>query len=176
MNGFLYQYVALAMQASQVYNVTIPGGRKYNVPSGNITFDDSIEADYPNQFSYSTEAIAGADDFMDGNTTVRDIFDLIVENTREVTPTCAFFTTRPYLFILLTCLQSRRNHLDTWVRTQRSASKQYVLTIIPSGTIRMDGPSVRLSSFPRTALSSSSIRFLSSETPSVHSTLRLPIF
>ncbi|KAF9793491.1 Alpha/Beta hydrolase protein [Thelephora terrestris] len=86
-NGFLYEYVALVLQASQAHNVTIPGGRKYNVPPGNITIDDTADTFFPNRTSYSQAAIAGADDFEDGNTTISNIFDIIVENTREVTPT-----------------------------------------------------------------------------------------
>ncbi|KAF9793484.1 hypothetical protein BJ322DRAFT_132608 [Thelephora terrestris] len=86
-NGFLYEYVALVLQASQAYNVTVPGGRKYDVPSGNITIDDTVDTFYPNRTSYSQAAIAGSDDFSDGNVTTRDSFDVIVENTREVTPT-----------------------------------------------------------------------------------------
>ena len=48
MNSFLYAYVALVMQASQAHNVPIPGGRKYSVPSGNITIDDTVDTFYPN--------------------------------------------------------------------------------------------------------------------------------
>ena len=88
MNGFLSEYVALVLQASQAHNVTIPGGRKYNIPSGKITIDDTVDTFYPNRTSYSQAAIAGSDDFSDGNVTTRDSFDAIVENTREVTPTC----------------------------------------------------------------------------------------
>ena len=88
MNGFLYEYVALVLQASQAHNVTIPGGPKYNIPSGKITIDDTVDTFYPNRTSYSQAAIAGSDDFSDGNVTTRDSFDVIVENTREVTPTC----------------------------------------------------------------------------------------
>jgi len=85
-NGFLYEFVGLVLQASQAHNVTAPGGRKYNVPSENIAIDDTVSASYPNRTSYSVVAISGADDFNDGNTTIKDIFDIIVENTREVTP------------------------------------------------------------------------------------------
>ena len=94
LNGFLYEYVALVLQASQAYNVTIPGGRKYNVPSGKITIYEAAETFSSNRTSYSQVAIAGADDFDDGNTTIKDVFDIIVENTREITPACTFFTIR----------------------------------------------------------------------------------
>ena len=101
-NGFLYEYVALILQASQAYNVTIPGCRKYNVPGGNITTDDTVENSYPIRVSYSQAAIAGADNFNDTSATIRDIFDIFVENTRELTPTCVFITIRPTWFISLT--------------------------------------------------------------------------
>ena len=87
-NGFLYEFVGLVLQASQAHNIPVPCGRKYNVPSEKITIDNTVATFYPNVTSYTQVAIAGADDFMDGNTTIRDMFDIIVKNTREVTPTC----------------------------------------------------------------------------------------
>ena len=42
----------------------------------------------PNLTSYTTAAIAGADNFNDNNATIRDAFDMIVNVTREVTPSC----------------------------------------------------------------------------------------
>ena len=171
MNGFLYEYVALVLQASQAYNVTIPGGRKYNVPSGNITIDNTVDTSSPNRTSYSPVAIAGADDYNDGNTTIKDVFDIIVENTREVTPACTFFTIGSHSFILLTFPQSSWNRVDTRVCTKRTVSNQYFLTRVSPGIIRMDGLSVRLSGLPRTALSNSNTLFLSSETLFVYSML-----
>ena len=94
MNGFLYGYVALVLQASQAHNITVPGCHKYNVPTGNITIDDTLETSSPNRTSYTTEAIAGADDINDGSATIRDVFDGIVEITREVTPTCKSLLSR----------------------------------------------------------------------------------
>jgi hypothetical protein len=87
-NGFLYAYVALVLQASQTYNVTTPGGHKYNIPSGNITIDNTVATFYPKMTSYTQIAITGADDYSDSDTTVNDIFNLIVKNTREISPTC----------------------------------------------------------------------------------------
>ena len=104
MNGLVYQIVALVLQASQAHNVTINGGHKYNIPSGNITINPSPfgATSAPNLTSYSTAAISGADDFNDDNTTIRDLFDIIVNTTREVTPTCKFPIVHSYLTVLLT--------------------------------------------------------------------------
>jgi len=96
-NTDVYQIVALVLQASQAYNVTIGGGHKYNVPSGNITFDQS-SLNQVSLTSYSVSAISGADDFNDDDTTIEDLFDDIVGITREVTPTCKISIIRPYRF------------------------------------------------------------------------------
>ena len=93
MNTDLYSIVALVLQATQALNITVPGGRKYNVPTGNFTLSSNITGtSTPALTSYSPVAIAGADDFADGSVTIKDIFDIIVSNTREVTPTCEFST------------------------------------------------------------------------------------
>ena len=34
MNTDIYAFVALVLQASQALNITIPGGKKYNIPTG----------------------------------------------------------------------------------------------------------------------------------------------
>ena len=169
-NGFLYEYVALVLQASQAYNVTIPGCGKYNVPSGNITIDDTVENYYPTRVSYSQSAIVGADNFNDANTTIRDVFDIFVGNTRELTPTCTFLTIRPTVFIVLTCPRSSRNCLATGVRTI-SISENYLLTTTSPDSTRMGGPSVLLSGSLRTVSSGSSTRPFSLEIQFVHSML-----
>ena len=82
----LYPTVVSILQIAQAHGVTVPGGRQYNVPSDNVT--DPILKGYntpeSNLFSYSLVAIAGADDFGDSNTAINDIFDFIVETTRNV--------------------------------------------------------------------------------------------
>ena len=88
MNNDAYPIVALVLQSAQAHNVTIPGGKKYNVPSGNITIDQSSTSQNTPNTSYSTVAITGADDFRDKNTQIKDVFDDIVENTRDISPTC----------------------------------------------------------------------------------------
>ena len=81
--------MALALQISQAHNITIAGGRKYNVPSGNITLEDPFEGEpHPSVMSYSEYAISGADDFSDVGVTVKEVFDFVVKTTREITPTC----------------------------------------------------------------------------------------
>ncbi|KAF9644793.1 alpha/beta-hydrolase [Thelephora ganbajun] len=91
-NSYVYDVVALALQASRAHNITVPGGHKYKVPSGNVTINRSFlslasVASSPNLTSYTSMAISGADDFNDDNTKIKDIFDIIVDTTREVTST-----------------------------------------------------------------------------------------
>ena len=98
-NSYVYQFLGLVLQASRAYNVTIDGGAKYNVPSGEFTIDQSILSELgvtssPNLTSYTIAAISGADDFNDDNATIRDVFDTIVSVTREVTPSCKFSVIR----------------------------------------------------------------------------------
>ena len=166
-NGFLYEFVALVLQASQAHDITIPGCAKYNVPSGKITIDDTVATYYPNKTSYTQEAIAGADDFNDGDTTIRDIFDIIVENTREVTPTGESLSSAR-VFILLTYPRSSGNCLVDWVGMRRNNPKEHVLKISSTGTFRMGGLSAPLSGFLRTVPRSSNTRSSSSGIPFVN--------
>ena len=99
-NGFVYEIVVLILQTARVHNVTIPGRKKYSVPSGNITIDNDA-ASTPTLSPYSIVAITGADRFRDDNTRVKDIFDTFVEITRDITPTCEFPTTRSYPLVLI---------------------------------------------------------------------------
>lgn len=97
MNTSIYQFVAFVLQASKAHNVTVDGGAKYSVPSGEFAIDEStfgaFLSDVPpsrDLTSYALTAISGADNFNDDETTIGDVFNLIVNNTREVTPTCRF--------------------------------------------------------------------------------------
>jgi hypothetical protein len=87
-NGYVYEFVAFVLQASQAYNITIDGGDKYNVPSGTIVTGMMGNAPPPGLTSYTETAIIGADDFNDDDTTLSNVFDTIVNLTRQVTPTC----------------------------------------------------------------------------------------
>ena len=89
-NSFVYQLVGLVLQASQAHNIAIEGCAKYNVPSGNITLTGTGNPSSPTLTSYSLTAIIGADDFVDSNATMTDLFDTIVDVTQQITPTCAF--------------------------------------------------------------------------------------
>jgi len=89
-NGVVYQFVGLVLQASQVHNIAIEGCAKYNAPSGNVTLTGTGSPSSPTLTSYSLAAIIGADDFVDSNATMKDLFDTIVNVTRQITPTCAF--------------------------------------------------------------------------------------
>ena len=104
MNNDIYPLVALILQTAQAYNITIDGGAKYNVPSTvDMSFLNDIGAAAPeNLTSYSLDAIAGADILVDDSVTIKDVFDVIVNITREVTPTCGSSTVRSYPLVLLT--------------------------------------------------------------------------
>ena len=97
-NTDVYNFVALALQAAEALNITAPGGRKYNVPTGNIAINDTGDTS-TELVSYTGVAIAGADDIYDGGVTIKDVFDAIVNITRTVTPTCKFSTVSLYLLI-----------------------------------------------------------------------------
>lgn len=117
MNSDIYTFVASILQIAQAHNVTVDRSARYNVPSGTINASSLSDAPSPNLTSYTEAAIVGADDFNDGSTTITDVFDIIVNITRQVTPTCEFPIVRLYLFVLLT-LQSSRNRLESWVRAR----------------------------------------------------------
>jgi len=94
-NNEVYQLIGLIHQTALARNVTLDGSLKINVPSGEFTFDKSglgkSGAALGPLTSYSPAAIAGADNFNDDSATISDVFDSIVENTRDITPTCEFF-------------------------------------------------------------------------------------
>lgn len=99
-NTYFYDFVGYVLQTAQAHNITIDGGAKYNVLPGNFTIIEGT-GDAQNLASYALTAISGADDFSDDDTTVKDLFDAIVSTTREVTPTCKFYSS-PALFAPLT--------------------------------------------------------------------------
>ena len=114
-NGYIYQFVALILQIAQANNVTVPGGGTYNVPSVNITDPtgpvDPGTTPVSNLTSYTTAAVIGADDFGNGKTTINDVFDMIVQVTRNVTPTCMFLTVGSCMLVPLTLF--RPNQVGT---------------------------------------------------------------
>ena len=91
-NNEIYQLVGLILQTAAAHNVTLGGDVGFDVPSERFALDKSRvggNGAAPGALkSYSTAAIAGADNFSDDGATISDVFDLIVENTRKVTPTC----------------------------------------------------------------------------------------
>ena len=87
MNTDVYTLVGLILQIAQAHNVPVGGG-KYNVPSGDFT--DHGTPPPQNLTSYSTAAIAGADNFSDDGLTIKGLFDTLVDITRTITPTCKF--------------------------------------------------------------------------------------
>lgn len=125
MNSYIYEFVLFTLQTAQARNVTIDGGSKYNVPpneitAGKTTFKSFLSgigaASSPNLTSHALDAISGADNFNDENVTITDVFDIIVNNTREVSPTCKF-PLSAYPIVLLTYPKFSRNRLESWVRT-----------------------------------------------------------
>ena len=111
MNSYFYPAVAYILQLARAHNVAVPGGRRYNVPSENITNPISADDIYPPGLtSYTQMAISGADDVGDSKTTVGDIFDLTVDNTRDVSPTCEFPVINSHLFDLLTRSRIKSEH------------------------------------------------------------------
>ena len=116
MNTDIYELVAFILQASQELNITVPGGKKYNIPTESVIINTGGTSP-PTLTSYSTAAIIGADDFVDSGVTINSVFDTIVNVTREITPTCRFSVIGLRLFISLTRHQSSRNGLVIWVGT-----------------------------------------------------------
>lgn len=111
-NGEIYQFVAFVLQASQAHNITIDGGAKYNVPSGSIVINGMGKTSTPNLTSYATAAIIGADDFNDDNTTLDGLFDIIVNTTRQVTPSCMFLVGLSSVFFFFIDLPSTKSELS----------------------------------------------------------------
>ena len=128
-NGFLYEFVGLVLQASQAHNVMAPGGCKYNVPSEKITIDNTVAEFYLNVISYTYVAITGVDDFNNDNMAIRETFDFLVENTQEVTPACELCCSLTY-FCLTDPPQSSRNCLVTGVRMGATTLDGYNLTTV----------------------------------------------
>ena len=153
-NGVIYQVVCLILQAAEAHNITVGGGSKYNVPSGDFTTNlPNVPATSQNLTSYALAAIAGADNFNDDNVIARDVFDIIVDVTREVTPTCEFPIVRPYLRTPPTHPQIKSEPCGLLGMCKRRSSLGRILTTASSVTVRMDGLSVLLNGYPHSALS-----------------------
>ena len=125
-NTDFYELVAFVLQASQELNITVPGGKKYNVPTENITIGPNGGTSVPTLTSYSPVAIVGADDFVDSGVTIKDVFDIVVNVTREVTPTCRFSVISSRSFNSLTVT----NQVGTvwsfgWVRERLSSGNTF---------------------------------------------------
>jgi hypothetical protein len=159
-NSDVYEVVAFLLQVAEAHNITIGGGTKYNVPSEPIVLHPPPAAS-PSLTSYTQVAISGADNFNDDRVTVKDVFDVVVNNTRNETPTCEFPIVRLYLFVLLTRIELSRNHLVSWVRASGCIARKRILTTTSSVTLRMDGLSVLLNSSRHSALNSSRTEFSS---------------
>ena len=160
MNTYVYDVVALVLQSAQAHNITVPGGDKYSVPSENITdpIPPTLLGSDPvsNLTDYSPAAITGADDFRNNQTTIKDIFDIIVQTTREITPTCMFVNICWYPFDSLTAFPNQVGTVWSIGYVQEKAfSEGTILTIASSAIIRISGRLVPLNSFPHIPLGSS---------------------
>lgn len=104
-NTYFYEFVGYVLQTAQAHNITVDGGVKYNIPSEKFTINNGTDDTSQNLVSYAMTAISGADDFNDDNTRVKDLFDAVVNTTREVTPTCKLLLSthalRPTYVILI---------------------------------------------------------------------------
>ena len=94
-NDQVYQLVAAVLQLAQDHNVTLSSSAKYSVPSGDFSIDKTLlsaigAAPPQNLTSYALAAISGADNFNDDSVVIKDLFDVVVSNTRQVTPSCEF--------------------------------------------------------------------------------------
>ena len=162
-NTYVYEFVAVVLQSAQAHNVTVPGGDKYNVPSENIAdpTPPTVLRSGPvlNLTDYSTAAIIGTDGFRDNQTTIKDIFGVIVQITREVTPTCTFAIVGSFPFDSLTPFPDQVGAIWSILYVQEELfSEGTILTIFSSVMMRMDSPPVPLNSSPHTTLGSSRIQ------------------
>jgi len=172
-NGFIYQFAGFILQTSQARNVTIDGADKYIVPSGDFTISESLLRGIgalppPNLTSYTPLAIGGADNFNDGDVTIKDVFDIIVKTTREVTPTCKSPAVSVHIYSFTDPSRIKSEPSGVLGTYKKRHFLAYVLTIVSPVMTRMDGPSVLLNNFPHTPLGNSSTQFSSLETPCVH--------
>ena len=107
-NTEVFQIVTGILQTAVAHNITLSGGAKYNVPSGSgFSFDKTLlgaigAAPPQNLTSYALAAISGADNFNDDSATIKDLFDAVVSNTRQVTSACKFHVTYSLIPICFT--------------------------------------------------------------------------
>ena len=136
MNTYVYQIVALILQIAQAHNLAVPGCQKYNVPSGNITDpSSSTQPSASNLTSYSLAAIARADDFRDNQSTIKDLFDSIVYNTRNITPTCMFPIVGSYPSVSLTPFRTKS---DASGLSGTCRGKHFLRNYADDGLLRYD--------------------------------------
>jgi len=173
--------VGSILQTAQLFNVaTITG--KYNMPSETIGFESSLglpgAGPSPNLTTYALTAISGADNFNDGSVTIKDVFDVVVSNTRNVTPTCelSVFRSRPFALLILISHESKSEPSGASGTRQRVLFfvKMYSDNSFRPVTFRTLGPSDPLNRFPHSTLNHSRPQFSSSETRYVQPTYFLP--
>lgn len=92
-NRALYPLVARLFQAAQAHNIPLSDDKDivYHVPSGTVDFDASLMQSWPppgTLRSFAFDAIVGADNNNDDTVTMKDVFDVIINTTKTVSPSC----------------------------------------------------------------------------------------
>jgi len=92
-NETLYPFIAGIFQFAQAHNVSLSDDKSvvYHLPSQAIEFDPSLMWDGPppgSLRSFAFDAIIGADSRDDEGVTMKDVFDVIVNTTQNITPSC----------------------------------------------------------------------------------------
>lgn len=86
--------MASLFQVAKAHNISLSEDKSivYQVPSEKVEFDPSLML--PSDFhpgtlkSFAFDAIIGADNNHDAAVTMKDVFDVIVDSTRTVSPSC----------------------------------------------------------------------------------------
>lgn len=99
-NEALYPLVINLFQVAQAHNVPLSDDKSivYHVPSETVEFDPYLM--WPGLYppgtlrSFVFDAVVGADNTNDTWVTMRDVFDVLVDTTRNISPTCKRFVSR----------------------------------------------------------------------------------
>ena len=100
MNADLYPFVVLTplfLQGSQALTITVPGGEQYKIPTAIIALNFDGGTSTPTLVSDLPVAIVGADNFVGSDVMVKNLFDTVTGDAREVAPTCNFLSDNAFL-------------------------------------------------------------------------------
>lgn len=89
-NEALYPLVTGLFQAAQAHNISVSDDKSviYHVPSDTIEFDPSLMWAGSPLGSFAFDAIIGADNNNDAGVTVKNVFDVVVNTIRTISPWC----------------------------------------------------------------------------------------